>query len=150
MVGAQAHSTHTCEKYAGNTHRWSSNREHWTRSSSSNRSFVAPRKRSSLATFVGDRNNGNGFNGWSDCTVDAVVHAPIDWRLHQHEIKNERNAKFSIYIWVFECNLLISSFNVKNYKNSNCPFQINTFIRVLHRFVHSSKLKMLNQCGWLN
>lgn len=36
-------------KYAGNTHRWSSRREHCTRSSNSNKSCVAPRNRSGLA-----------------------------------------------------------------------------------------------------
>lgn len=68
----------TCEKYAGKTHRWSSNLEHCTRSSSSNKSFVAPRKRSSVGTD-GDRVRAGGnvcaSVGW------PVVQAPIDWRL---------------------------------------------------------------------
>lgn len=83
----------TCKKYAGNTHRWSSKREHCTRSSNSNKSLVATLSRSSFVVLVGERSNGALFNGWSDCTV-AVVHAPIDWRLL--EIGREKQIRILI------------------------------------------------------
>lgn len=64
----------TWEKYAGRTQRWSSKREHWTRSSNSKRSCVVPLKRSGLVV-----SNGGDFGtpfGWLPAT-----HAPTCWRL---------------------------------------------------------------------
>lgn len=86
----------TCKKYAGNTHRWSSKREHCTRSSNSNKSLVATLSRSSFVVLVGERSNGALFNGWSDCTV-AVVHAPIDWRLLEIG-REKKNPNFNLKI----------------------------------------------------
>lgn len=74
----------TCEKYAGNTHRWSSKRELCTRSKSSNKfSLVAATLcwSSFDVAFAGDRSNGALFNGSVGIVACAVAHAPTDCRL---------------------------------------------------------------------
>lgn len=93
----QTENVQTCKKYAGNTHRWSSKREHCTRSSNSNKSLVATLSRSSVFGLVGERNNGALFNGWSDCTV-PVVHAVIDWRLRKKNKKRKKKFHFNLKI----------------------------------------------------
>lgn len=85
----------TWEKYAGNTQRWSSNREHWTRSSNSNRSCVVPRKRSGLVVSSGG-DFGTPLFGWLPAT-----HAPTCWRLQR------MNKRTTVSRWILIKNMQI-------------------------------------------
>lgn len=80
----------TWEKYAGNTQRWSSNREHWTRSSNSKRSCVVPRKRSGVVVSNGG-DFGTPIFGWLPAT-----HAPTCWRLEI--IKQHKFVEYSHHL----------------------------------------------------